>query len=362
MPPPRRLRGALAFAVTALAPEAALAHGGEGLIAGAAWFAWSLTPEISGPILLILAVYARGAFRRRSVARPVSVVRHVLFTMGMLTLFLSLQSPIDPIGERLFLAHQIQHLLLRMIGPMLVVLARPQGVLVAGLPKRARRGVAAPLMKSGALSSAYNVLTRPLVAFALFVLSLYVWQIPPVHNAALLNPLIHWAMHLTMLAAGFLFFAMVFSRRDLPSAPPHVLRILLLFATIVTNILLGAITVFKTTVLYTVYDIEGRLFGISPLTDEIAGGFILWVPASMMIVIAIAIVFHDWNLMEEKRLRHGLGYAGPQCGPPATGDQRNEDRTFVLASSKRLGLLLGLAALIMFSLAVGIGVFIVSFN
>ncbi|WP_332873841.1 cytochrome c oxidase assembly protein [Aurantimonas marina] len=178
-----------------------------------------MTPEISGPILLILAVYARGAFRRRSVRRPVSVIRHVLFMMGMLTLFLSLQSPIDPMGERLFLAHQIQHLILRMIGPMLVVLARPQGAPVAGLPKRVRRRVAAPLMKSGALSSAYNLLTRPLVSFVLFVLSLYVWQIPPVHNAALLNSLIHWAMHLTMLATGLLFFAMVFGRRDVPSAP-----------------------------------------------------------------------------------------------------------------------------------------------
>ncbi|KKN80168.1 hypothetical protein LCGC14_0332500 [marine sediment metagenome] len=85
----------------------------------------------------------------RPVTRPVSVIRHVLFMMGMLTLFLSLQSPIDPMGERLFLAHQIQHLILHMIGPMLVVLARPQGALVAGLPKRVRRRVAAPLMKSG---------------------------------------------------------------------------------------------------------------------------------------------------------------------------------------------------------------------
>ncbi|HDZ74511.1 MAG TPA: hypothetical protein ENH55_17445 [Aurantimonas coralicida] len=58
-----------------------------------------------------------------------------------------------------------------------------------------------------------------LVSFVLFVLSLYVWQIPPVHNAALLNSLIHWAMHLTMLATGLLFFAMVFGRRDVPSAP-----------------------------------------------------------------------------------------------------------------------------------------------
>jgi len=359
-PPHRRLPRVLAFAVVLLAPVAALAHDGEGLTAGAAWSAWRLTPEISGPILLFLLIYVRGALRRRSVVRSVSGVRHALFVGGMLAIYLSLQSPVDPMGERLFLAHQIQHLLLRMIGPMLVVLARPQGVFVAGLPDSVRHVLVAPLMKSGPLSTTYALLTLPVVAFVLFVLSLYFWQIPSVHNTALLNPLIHWTMHLTMLVAGFLFFVMIFDRRDAPSAPSHFLRIVLLFATIVSNILLGAITVFKTAVLYTAYDIEGRLFGIAPLTDETAGGFVLWVPASMMMIIAIIIVVYDWNLTEKQRLRRGHGISGLKHAAANVSRPNAEDRARVMASSRRLGLLLGLAALTMFGLIIGTGVFVVS--
>lgn len=355
-----RLSGVLALAAAALAPVVARAHGGEDLSAHDVWSAWNLTLVISGPILLVLAIYVRGAVRRRSVSQPVSATRHVLFLGGMLALFLALQSPIDPMGERLFLAHQIQHILLRMIGPMLIVLSRPQGVLIAGLPDRARRGLAAPLMRSGTLSATFDLLTRPAVAFILFVLSLYFWQIPSVHNAALLNPVIHWAMHLTMLAAGFLFFAMVFGRRDVPSAPPHILRVLLLFATIVANILLGAITVFKTAVLYTAYDIEGRLFNIAPLSDETAGGFILWVPACMMTIIAIIIVVYDWNRTEETRLRRGHGLSGPKLAAADAVGSDAANRTRMAASSKRLGLLLGLAVLTLFSLVVGTGVFVVS--
>ena len=358
-PVPAR-RWVLILAATALAPGSALAHGGEGLAPDAAWSAWNLTPEISGPILVILAVYLHGAVRRRSVTQPVSAVRHILFLAGMLALFLSLQSPTDPMGERLFLAHQIQHLLLRMIGPMLVVLARPQAVLLAGLPEALRRRVVAPLMAQGPASRLYHFLTRPFIAFVLFILSLYFWQIPSVHNAALLDPLIHWSMHLTMLAAGLLFFAMIFGRRDGPTDPSHFLRIVLLFAGIVANILLGAITVFKTRVLYTAYDIEGRLFGIAPLTDETTGGFVLWVPASMMTIIAIIIVVYDWNLTENRRLRRGHGISGPDYSVKDVPVPEGGERTRIAASSNRLGLLLGLAALTMFGLIIGTGVFVVS--
>ena len=347
--PFRHRHGWTHILVSLLAPSPALAHGGEGLSASAAWSAWSVTPEISGPIFVTLAIYVRGVIRRRSVTQPVSAVRQTLFTSGMLALFLSLQSPIDPMGERLFLAHQIQHLLLRMVGPMLVVLARPQAVIIAGLPEALRRSMIAPIMASGVASGLYRRLTAPVMAFFLFLISLYAWQVPPLHNAALLDPSIHWAMHLTMLAAGFVFFAMIFDRRDIPTAPAHFLRILLLFATIVSNILLGAITVFKSAVLYNAYDIEGRLFGIPPLTDETAGGFILWVPASMMLIITIIIVVYDWNLTERKRLHRGHGMAKPVWATTRP-DQANN----------RLGQLLGLSALTMFGLIIGAAVLVFS--
>lgn len=237
-----------------------------------------------------------------------------------------------------------------MVGPMLVVLSHPQGLLTAGLPEALRRRFIAPIMANVAVSGLYRRLTGPGAAF---LLSLYVWQIPSVHNAALLNPLVHWAMHLTMLSAGFLFFAMIFARSHVPTVPPHFLRIGLLFATIVANILLGAITVFKSTVLYTAYDIGGRLFGIAPLTDETAGGFVFWVPASMMAIVAIILVIHDWNLIEKKRLRRGHDIAGP--APVTAGPDQ-------VSARNRLGQLLGLGALTMFGLIIGTGAFVVSLD
>ncbi|MGR3757892.1 MAG: cytochrome c oxidase assembly protein [Tranquillimonas sp.] len=355
----RRAPWILAAAASAPA-SAALAHGGEDLSEGAIWSAWSLRPEIGLPILIVLAIYIRGVARRRSAAHPPPAGRHVLFATGMLALFLSLQSPLDPMGERLFLAHQIQHLLLRMTGPMLVVLARPQAVLVAGLPAALRRRLVVPVMTAGAVAGPYHHLVRPVPAFVLFVLSLYLWQIPQVHNAALRDEAIHWSMHLTMLAAGFVFFAMIFDRRDLPTAPPHFLRIVLLFAAIVANIGLGALTVFKTAVLYTAYDDRGRLFGMAALTDETAGGFVLWVPASMMLIIAILVVVYDWNLTETQRLRRGHGIGGAGGAAALAGHVADGDPARQTAATARLGLLLGVGALTMFALVLGTGALVVS--
>lgn len=91
--PFRRFPGGLILAAALVAPSAALAHGGEGLSARAAWSAWSLTPEISGPILVILTIYVRGAVRRRSVSQPVSAARHALFAGGMLASFYHYNRP-----------------------------------------------------------------------------------------------------------------------------------------------------------------------------------------------------------------------------------------------------------------------------
>lgn len=296
-----RFRAALCVAaLAATLPGAALAHGGEGLDEAAVWTAWRPTPEIVLATLALVLVYARGIGRRASAAGTAPRWRHAVFFIGVGAVFLALQSPIDPMAERLFWMHQVQHMLLRLIGPMLIALPAPQGLLTAGLPRGIRRRVLVPVLSIGPLRAAFRVLTRPDVAFALFVASLYFWQIPSVHNAALLDPFIHYLMHFTMLAAGLLFWFLVFDPRDPPKSIAYPLRLLMLLGTILSNILLGSLTTLKETVLYTVYDIEGRLFGIDPLTDEVTGGYTIWVPSSMMCVIAILIVAHRWGGNEQK--------------------------------------------------------------
>ena len=356
----RALKAVLAGGFGIAMPGSAWAHGGSDLEAGAAWAAWNLTFAVSGPLVLVAIIYLRGAIRRSSAHTLVLSPRHVAFLTGLFVIFLSLQSPIDPMGERLFVMHQVQHLLLRMVGPMLIMLSRPAAIMTPGLPRVFRVRILVPAASSGIVGFAYRQLRRQWVATVLFVMSLYVWQVPKIHNAAIVNDLIHWAMHLTMLAAGILFFAVIFTTRDRPDEPTHPLRIVILFVTIISNILLGALTTFKTSVLYTAYDIEGWLFGISPLADETGGGIVLWVPGSMMAIIALLIVVYDWNRAEVKRTARGLDRIGAKRKTSAVmpGTGTASDRS---DRNRSVGLLLAIVVPIVFALILGIGFFVVVF-
>ncbi len=348
MPP--KLSICLYTIALALMPVTGFAHGGEALSAQSAWQAWSLTPEVSGMVALVLLVYLRGAWRRRKSPAKGQMRRHIFFLAGVLTIFLSLQSPIDPMGERLFLAHQIQHFLLRMLAPMLIILAYPGGTLIAGLPPRLRKSVVAPLLANGRLSGLIAALTRPWTAFVLFLLSLYLWQIPSVHDAALQNTALHYVMHATMLAAGLLFFAMVFSRRDSAAHQRHGLRVALLSVTIISNIFLGALTTLKTVALYTAYGMDQRLFGISPLADETGGGFVIWVPSSMMIIIAIVLTINRWNAAEERRLARRYEWTGSNTAALEFPETAAELRIKVARPNRQIAQSLGIGTLALFML------------
>ncbi|NOX72801.1 MAG: cytochrome c oxidase assembly protein, partial [Alphaproteobacteria bacterium] len=177
----------------------ALAHGAGPLDADQILTAWAFTPEMLILSAAAIWIYMRGIYQRRLVKNPQPWWRHLLFFAGLTALFMALQSPIDPFAERSFTVHQIQHFLLRMVGPMLIALSRPEGTLVAGLPRSWRKSLLAPLGRSAVMQALGRAFQRPVVVFAIFVGSMYFWQIPPVHNLALLNAPLHYLMHITML-------------------------------------------------------------------------------------------------------------------------------------------------------------------
>lgn len=344
----RRSRTPILLALAALAavlPEAARAHGGEGLTDATALTTWRFTLEVVLATALIGAVYGRGVRRRRLVREGPGRWRHVALLSGVAVVFLALQSPIDPMAGRLFWMHQVQHLMLRMLGPMPIALAAPQGLLAAGLPRGVRRSVLVPVVSNGGVRGALRFVRDPGVAFALFLASLYFWQIPPVHNAAVLDPVIHYVMHVTMLGAGLLFWLLIFDPRDPPKGLRHGVRLVMLVGTILSNIVLGALTTLKERVLYSAYDLEGRLFDIAPLTDEVTGGYTIWVPASMMCVIAIIIAMNRWAGHEEKQDAQRLEWSSSNSRTLEFPETAEELRLKVRASNRALALSMSLLSL-----------------
>lgn len=295
----------LAGLMSFFATSSASAHIGQPQSEDAVWNTWTLTPDIIIGTALIGLVYARGVARRRSIDDRARRWRHAAFAAGLAAVFLALASPIDYMAEHLFAVHQIQHLLLRMIGPMLIALSAPLATLIGGLPSGLRHNALVPILSNRGVQRAFSFLTNRTVTTILYVAALYTWQYPRYHNAALLNTSMHYLMHATMLAAGLLFWWRVFDLRPAPTGLTYGTRLMMLWIVILSNIGLGAYTTLKSEVLYSAYDVTGRLFGIRPLTDELVGGFVIWIPSSMMCLIAVILVIHMWGRhetrVEEKR-------------------------------------------------------------
>ena len=98
---------------------------------------WDFEPVVWIATAAVLGVYARGAWRRRHAARDGQGVRHALFAAGAIGAWLAIESPLAALADHLSFVHQVQHLVLMAIGPMLVALSAPEATLAAGLGDRA---------------------------------------------------------------------------------------------------------------------------------------------------------------------------------------------------------------------------------
>ncbi len=314
---------------------------------------WSFDPLIWGLSGLFLWVFIVGALRRAARGNPVHPGRIIAYVAGVVLVWAALVSPLDYMAGHLFWMHQVQHMILHLLGPLLILAAMPQGTIYAGMPRRLRRLTIGPAARSANLRWFGRQISRPWLATLLFVLALYVWQIPLLHNAALLNEALHYFMHATMLLTGILFFWVVFDQRDPPKAPGHGMRQVMLIASVIAEIVLGALTTMKTVLLYPAYDTVGRLFDTPPMADEVAGGFLIWSPACMMFLVAMLLVVNNWNRTEVRRMaRQGSGQRSNSAAllNPETAE---ELWMVVRPRNRRLGLGLSAVVVTMFALSMG---------
>ncbi len=325
--------------VASAVPCIALAHVDEGP-AESALHAWEFSADIVSGSLVVAALYIAGLWRLHARAAGPSAWRALGFLGGVGLLFLALQSPLDALSEHLFFVHQLQHLLVHSVAPMLIMLAAPQGALVAGAPAALRKFVIAPVMTSQALRAAFRFVSRPAAASLLFIGTLFVWQYPAYHDIAVLDDGVHYAMHVSMLFAGLVFFWCVFDSRPAPLGASYGARVAMLTAAILSNILLGAVTTFKPMPLYTAYDALGRLWHLGALTDERLGGMIIWIPGSMMCAVAALVVIRFWGGHEVRldgRRRRNLG-SGRARGGAATSNQALALRLAAIAAAVFMGI------------------------
>jgi putative membrane protein len=269
---------------------ALLAHPAVHLSASASpWLSWNVDPTLllGIPLLAGAYFYAIGPLRRRLNLGPPAATRQVaMFLTAILTLTLALMSPLDTLGDRyLFSAHMVQHMLLAVVCPPLLLMGMPDW-LVAWL--------LAPVVRNPAALAVARLLTNPFVAFFLFNGALYLWHIPPLYDATLSNEGLHVFEHLIFLVTGVLFWWPVLSA--VPALPrlSRPVGIMYLFLACQPMVLLGALLTFAQQPFYLPYDTAPRVWGLSPLEDQQLGGLIMWLPTNIPYLIALSVLFFQW--------------------------------------------------------------------
>jgi cytochrome c oxidase assembly factor CtaG len=225
-----------------------------------------------------------------------SVGRLALFLSGVLLALLALLSPIDALGEQLFLMHMVQHVLLLDLAPVLVIL---------GLTRVILRPATRRLMR---LEEAAGPLASPYVAIAAYVAVMWLWHVPALYDLALENATVHVVEHLTFAVAGGLYWWHLLSpiraRRRLGGMGP----VMYMAATKVLVGLLGVALAFAPEALYG-YAEQERAWGLSAETDQALGGLIMATEQSIVMGVALVWLFvralGESEREEQRRERYG---------------------------------------------------------
>jgi putative membrane protein len=202
------------------------------------------------------------------------------------------------LSDHIFWVHRVQHVALHHWIPMLLVLAAPAPELIQGLPVGLRRWLLEPLLCNRGVRTSYAFIQHPVIAPLLFVGLIYFWLNPTVFHLAMGHKYLHEAMHYSMLVEGIPFWWLMLNPR--PDRVPYLGRIVILWAIMLPQIAIGAYITFSHHILYPVYITLDQGWVSSYPSDQQLGGLIVWIPASMMSVIAALIVCRFWWLRSRR--------------------------------------------------------------
>jgi putative membrane protein len=227
------------------------------------------------------------------------------FALGIGALLLALISPISFFDTTLQWDHMVQHVLLLLVAPPLILLADPfrtawAGYLAAqGRPIALDATVPARVMRTlhaGPKAAAIVVLA--------FSVDLLVWHVPPIYNATLRIASVHDLEHLTFLVVGLLFWDQVISPIRAAGRLSLLGRAVVVLVGMFVSWGLAIVIGYATHPLYAYPTPTG---GLSLLGDqEIAAG-VMWVPGGTPFLIALLYLGIRWFELDDRSASNAVG-------------------------------------------------------
>ena len=244
---------------------------------------WPVDPTVYAGLIVLFLGHAWLAGSVTDAQR-----KHTLyFGLGLLTLWLALETPIDTISDRyLDSVHMLQHVLLGFVAPPLMLL-----------------GLSSQIVERVVRVPGVRAITEPVPALVIAGLVMIVWHFPPLYDATLYSGSLHVLEHVMFIAAGLLMYWPMLEATSAHArwqmSPPAKLLYMLVATLPQDGVALALI--FSRVPFYEYYTHAPRLVSsLTPLIDQTLAGAVLMILGKATLAIAAIAVFVRWFGSEQR--------------------------------------------------------------
>ncbi|MBJ7902576.1 cytochrome c oxidase assembly protein [Streptomyces sp. NPDC003656] len=265
---------------------------------------WSADPFFLIACLAGLGLYGWGVVRLRRRGDTWSMARTASFVAGVLTIGVTMCTRLNDYGMVMFSVHMVQHMIISMLSPILLLLGAPMTLALRALPTagKGRKGPRELLL--ALLHSRYmRVITHPAFTIPMFIASLYALYFTPLFDFLMGSPLGHIAMMIHFLAVGVVFFWPIIGVDPGPHRPGYLMRMLELFAGMPFHAFFGIALMMASEPMVKTFQHPAASLGIDALSDQNAAGGIAWGFSEVPSVLVLIALLFQWYGSEQRQAR-----------------------------------------------------------
>src|SRR5215813_3186457 len=274
-------------------------------LSDAVFSSWDLNPWVLIPTAIFGTLYARGWWQlHRRAPDRFAFSQPTAFFAGLIIIVCALLSPLDAFAGWLLTVHMIQHLLLMMVAPPLILWGAPYLPFLSSLPRNFSINGIGPFLSSRGLRKLAQFVSHPIFCWSAFISVNVAWHLPVMYELALRSPGWHRVEHFSFLSTALLFWLQIIQPRPWVARSPRWLILPYLVLADFQNTALSAFLIFYDRVVYPTYATVPRLTDLTALEDQAAAGAMMWVASSVFFLVPLGLITVE--LLSTRRTRSSV--------------------------------------------------------
>jgi cytochrome c oxidase assembly factor CtaG len=265
---------------------------------------WQFAPIVTGIVVIFAALYLWGVVRvaRRHPARPWPAWRTGLFLGGLAVVVLATESGIGSYDDVLFWDHMVQHLMLLMVAPPLLIFGQPVTLLL-----HASRNPVHTWAKRAVRSPVATFLTWPVFGVAAYAAAVTGAHLTGLANLVETNQVVHNAEHALFLIIGYLFFLPLLGQEPIRWRLSYPVRFVILVLIMPIDTFTGLMLGYGSASTPGIPVGPRPAWAPSPVSDLHTGGAVMWVAGDGLMFALMMLVFLMWS-RDDRAATSGHGW------------------------------------------------------